>query len=254
MADALTRDFASTLARLSDIGYRTVELDGLHGKSAADWKKALTVAGLKATSAHYRVATLQYDFDRSLDFAREVGLAYMICAAPRSADGVCPTFAEWQWNAGFLNTIGFLTAKAGIRLGYHNQGIEFTRYPVRRGPQNQAGVRTGFDEIVDGTDPALVTLQLDCGWAAAGVDPVALLERTQGRVSLLHIRDVSKGAKANPSLKVQATAVGQGSLDWKTILTAARIAGAQGYFVDLHPESADPLPLLRQSATFMQRL
>lgn len=156
--DALKRDFGGTLARLAETGYRYVELADLHGKSATVWRKALKTAGLSARSAHFGVPTLQYDFDATLDFAREIGLKYMVCAFPRAGNGVCPTLEEWKWNAGFLNTIGFLTARPGIRCGYHNHAIEFTRYPISRGR-----VRTGFDELIEGADPALVTFQLDCG-------------------------------------------------------------------------------------------
>ncbi len=254
VAAALTSDFTGTLAALAAMGYRAVELDvdlhGLKARSAADWKQALTASGLQARSAHFRVTTLQYDFDRALDFAREIGLAYMICAGPRASDGVCPSLEEWKWNAAFLNTLGALTTKADIRFGYHMQGIEFTRYPVRRGQ-----ARTGFDELLDSTTPALVTLQLDCGWAAAaGQDPAALLARHAGRFALLHIGDVTAdGRKRGGALQIGATAIGQGTLDWKAILAAARAAGVKGYFVDLRP-AADPLALLRQSAAFMQTL
>jgi sugar phosphate isomerase/epimerase len=253
VAAALKADFDGTLAALAAMGYRAVELDvdleGLKARSAAAWKKALKASGLATRSAHFRVTTLQYDFDRALDFAREIGLEYMVCAGPRASDGVCPSFEEWRWNAAFLNTIGSLTNKAGIRFGYHTQGIEFTRYPVRRGE-----VRTGLEEILDGTNPAFVTLQLHCGWAAAaGQDPAVLLARHTGRFALLHIGDITPNGRKRASYQIGTTAIGQGTLDWKAILTAARTAGVKGYFVDLHP-ATDPFALFQQSAAFMQQL
>ncbi len=245
----LKRDFEGTLRRLAEMGYRHVELADLHGKSAAAWGKALKAAGLSALSAHYAVHTLQYDFDTTLDFAREIGLKYMVCAYPRASNGVCPSFEEWKWNAGFLNTIGFLTARAGIRFGYHNHAIEFIRTPAGRGR-----FRTGFDELIEGTDPKLVTFQLDCGWAAAArLDPAQLLADHKARFTLLHVRDVAPVQKTNPAQPFRTTAVGQGALDWKAILTAAHASGVQETFVALEPGPADALALLQQSAAFLIR-
>ena len=101
-------------------------------------------------SAHYDVFRLQYDFDRALDDARALGLADMVVKYPRAGNGVCPTLIEWRWNAEFLNTIGGLVKRAGLRLGYHNHNIEFTRY------DDKGRTRTGLDEMLAGTDPAAV--------------------------------------------------------------------------------------------------
>ena len=48
----LTEDLPGTLAKISAIGYKTVESAGTAGKTAAEFRKALDAAGLKCVSSH----------------------------------------------------------------------------------------------------------------------------------------------------------------------------------------------------------
>lgn len=245
---ALRKDFQGTLKRLGAMGYRDVELTSFFGRKPADLQKALKDAGLVARSAHYSVPTLQYDFDKVLAEAQVLGLEQMICAHPRIPGNGCPTLEEWKWNAGFLNTIGFLVNKTGMKFGYHNHAVEFTRYG---GIAGEGGEHTGYDELIARMDPRLVTLQLDCGWAAAaGIAPAALLARHKGRISSLHIKDLRKGFKGGASGGIETTAIGRGTLDWKAILGAAKAAGVARYYVELEPQ-AYPLEALEHSASYL---
>ena len=61
--------------------------------------------------------------------------------------------------------------------------------------------RTSFDILVEETDPALVTMQLDLGWTyIAGIDPIALFKAHPGRFELWHVKDVFGLKTVNPSL------------------------------------------------------
>src|SRR3954452_13525458 len=48
----LTEDLARTLAKVSAIGYKTVESAGTAAKTAPEFRKALDAAGLKCVSSH----------------------------------------------------------------------------------------------------------------------------------------------------------------------------------------------------------
>lgn len=248
----LRKDFQGTLKRLAAMGYRDVELTEFFGRKPADLKKALNDAGLVARSAHYSVPALQYDFDRAVGEAQELGLEQMICASPRIPGNGCPTLEAWKWNASFLNTIGFLVNKTGMKFGYHNHAAEFMRYGGTLGERGtEGGARTAYDELIARTDPRLVTLQLDCGWAAAaGVAPAALLAQHMGRITSLHVKDLRKGFKASLTGGIETTAIGRGMLDWRAILGAARAAGVARTYVELEPQN-DPLEALEQSAAYL---
>ena len=94
------------------------------------------------------------------------------------------TLDDWKWNAEQFNKVGDQVKQAGLQLAYHNHNFEWKSY----------GSVTGYDEFLSLTDPGLVKLELDCGWATvAGQDPVAYLTKYPERYSLLHIKDFRKG-------------------------------------------------------------
>ncbi|MCU1625034.1 MAG: hypothetical protein JWL79_3879, partial [Frankiales bacterium] len=109
---------------------------------------------------------------------------------------------------------------------YHNHNVEFT----------PAGGRTGLDILIAETDPALVSFELDIGWAAAaGHDPIAVLARNPGRYRLAHMKDLKASSQPNFEFKMDPTEVGSGKLDWATILPAAYRAGVRKFFVEQEP-------------------
>ena len=64
-----------------------------------------------------------------------------------------------------LNADGKIAHKFGMKMLVHNHTGEFEK--LADSP------RTSFDVLIDETDPALVTMQLDLGWTyIAGVDPI----------------------------------------------------------------------------------
>ena len=72
------------------------------------------------------------------------------------------TLDDWKWNADKFNKVGEQIKKAGLQRAYHNHNFEWRTYD---------GL-VAYDEFLRRTDPALVKLELDCGWAAvAGKDP-----------------------------------------------------------------------------------
>ena len=64
------------------------------------------------------------------------------------------TLDDWRWNAEQFNHIGEPVNAAGIRFAYHNHTAEF---------RAENGV-VFYDELLRSTDPAKVTMELDCGW------------------------------------------------------------------------------------------
>jgi hypothetical protein len=77
--------------------------------------------------------------------------------------------------------------------------------------------KTAFDVLVEDTDPALVTMQLDLGWTyIAGVDPIALFKAHPGRFELWHVKDVFGLKTVNPSLGPNARVSFQNLADMLT--------------------------------------
>jgi len=235
----LPNDYAGTLKQLAAIGYREVEAAGFFGHSAEDVKAAMASAGLNCVSAHYPLTELLKDTDGALTYARAVGLRYVICSTPSVADrskvasypgGAEKFFREgmtvddWRWNAEQFNQLGKKFKAVGIQFGYHNHTTEF---------HDLGGGLNGYDVLLKDTDPAYVTLELDCGWvSAAGKDPIAYLTQYPGRISMLHVKDLKPAMPGKLPGERVSTILGKGTIDYQPIFAAAKKAGIKHYFVE----------------------
>jgi sugar phosphate isomerase/epimerase len=249
----LGSEFASDpdgmFAGLARIGYRRFECDLFKmGKPA--FRDAASRHGLSCTSVHLNPMAFERDegFSAIVESAHAAGAAYaglpIFPFAPSLLSGnhdpieraiarigAGRSVDDWKRTADLLNRRGAAFRKAGIRLFYHNHNVEFR--PVEG--------TTPFAVLLEGTDPALVSFELDVGWvAAAGLDPVAVIEAHPGRFRLIHVKDIKAGTPAKLELKQIPAEVGSGSLDWRRLIATARRAGITEFFVEQEPPFSRP--------------
>jgi sugar phosphate isomerase/epimerase len=246
------RDLDGTLRRIADIGYRVVELAGLHGHTPEQLRAAADRVGLKFTGIHLQATGsngapgLSDDPGRLAAQLQMLGIAEATMPVMMMPPGAKPnpgenfgaffvragsemTADDWKRNADFLNERGALLRREGIRLGYHNHNFEF----------RPLGGTTGWELLVSGTDPAAVDFEVDLGWvAAAGLDPLRVLGALKGRALQVHVKDVLPTTTPNFALQMDPTEVGSGKLRWSEILPAAWAAGVRRYYVEQEPPFA----------------
>ncbi|HEV7357327.1 MAG TPA: sugar phosphate isomerase/epimerase [Steroidobacteraceae bacterium] len=254
VGDDLNRDFDGTLAAVAKIGYRSVELAGLSGHTVAEWRQSLDRNQLKCPSMHappHDKSGISLDDPGALaDAAHALGAGTIICPifnlperfspTPLPGEdggkmlarlGASMTPEDWKRNAEYLNIKGKALKQHGLRFGYHNHNVELA--PL--------GTSTGLAELIRGTDPALVTFEMDAGWVvAAGADPLALLAAYPGRFSAMHVKDVKAGTQPNFSLRMDPCEVGQGTIDWKVLLAKAYAANVRQFYVEQEPPFNKP--------------
>jgi sugar phosphate isomerase/epimerase len=244
-------DPAGTLRAVAAAGYQQVELSPLSKTPPKELKKMLDDSGLRNPSGHYLLPDLMGRLPEMVDLAHLFGQKFMIVTVPWVADpsrfkadpGGGPfalfmaiisglTLDDWKWNAEQFNKLGEQIEKSGLQLGYHNHNFEWRRY----------GVVTGYDEFLRLTDPGLVKLELDCGWATvAGQDPTAYLTKYPERYTLLHIKDFRKGFTPRTTLLGQdpgapvPTELGRGAIDYPRVFAAAQKAQIRALFVEQEP-------------------
>jgi sugar phosphate isomerase/epimerase len=133
---------------------------------------------------------------------------------------------------------------AGMVFGYHNHSSEFKKFDGT----------TAFDYLFATTDPKHVKIELDIGWVAvAGEDPVALLNQYKDRVVALHVKDVAK--RGADGKEPSSVALGEGTVDWKTVLRAAKANGVKHYFYEQEPPFSRPiLESAKISADYLTKL
>jgi sugar phosphate isomerase/epimerase len=236
------KDLDATLKAIAGIGYRSVELHSLLGRTGPQMRTALDGAGLVCTSIHLQGrGQLDGDLAKLADDLKAIGVKTAVMPSPYIPDRLLGkglrevltqlTADDFKMNADFLNTKAAGLKAAGIRVAYHNHNFEFS--PL--------GSTNGLEILLKNTDPALVAFEMDIGWvAAAGADPLALLAKHKGRFTLAHVKDLKASTKPNFALAMDPTEVGAGSLDWKKILPAAYAAGVRGFYVEQEAPFAHP--------------
>lgn len=247
--DQMEKDFAGTLERVAQIGFREVEFAGYFNRSPQEVRSIIDRLGLRAPSSHIGLDVLQKDLDGTIEAARTIGHEYITVPAlmePLMGRAIPPDY--WQKTAAEFNRIAKATRAAGIGFAYHNHSFEFERL---------GDGRTGFDVLLAETDPSLVQFELDLFWATfAGQDPVAMFQRHPGRYVMWHVKDMrgmeearrqAAASSGNALQKMQGAmsrlaAVGTGDIDFRRIFAAAKTAGLRHFFVE-----NDAAPMTRSS-------
>lgn len=159
----------------SELGFAGVEFAGGYEHLAAqEMKRLLTELNLEAVSAHVGMNGI----DEALPYMAELGAKVLVVPAHPFA-----TKAEALEVAELLNQHGREGNKYGIRVGYHNHTSEF--YVDEGKPL--------LDYVIEHTDPAYVSFELDCGWAsAAGVEPVEYIQKHRVRFIAVHVKENSQ--------------------------------------------------------------
>jgi sugar phosphate isomerase/epimerase len=235
------RDLAKLLQALRQIGFTEVELHTtVYDFPAATLRRMIEDAGLRAPAGHFSLA----DIETQLDYARELGLEYMVAMLrprPQSLD-------EYRLIADQLNQAGRKAARHGMTFAllFHNHELL---------PQDGS---SGFAELMEHTDPALVSLEVDAYWVVqAGVDPADFLQRHQDRVKLLHLKDRLPGFPTSYTTDADSdhsTELGKGAIAWPALLLQARKQGIQYAFLDYDKSSGPILDSLRESLTYLRTL
>jgi sugar phosphate isomerase/epimerase len=234
------QDFPGTIKVLADAGFTAIELCSPVGYADSGFgviakykgpelRKILGDAGVQCHSSHFDIGELRKDLAGRIAWAKDVGMTQMFVP---SLDGPkAPTMDDVKKAADEYSKMGEHTAKAGIQLGLHNENFELTTVD---------GKRT-YDILLGLFDPKLVKFQFQCSTISQGYDAAEYFTKYPGHFISMHVQDW------NPQTK-KTVAVGQGSLDWKKIFTAAKTAGVKNYFVEMN------LDLMKASVPYLREL
>ncbi|MBQ9251496.1 MAG: sugar phosphate isomerase/epimerase [Clostridia bacterium] len=225
-------DFAESLKKVADIGYRTVQISGTC-PFPADWlKENLEKNGLRCVLTHTPPPRLLGEMDQVIadhnTFGCDlVGLGFWAFDPER--DMSFEKFMEtWPQVAKQLKA-------GGKYFMYHNHDREFIKRDSKP-----------ILQILAETIPAEeMGFTLDTFWVqAGGGDPAQWLEYLSGRVPAIHLKDYAYGR----SMAV----VGEGNINFARVFKKAEAAGTKYMLVeqdDCHGE--DPFECLRRSYDYL---
>jgi sugar phosphate isomerase/epimerase len=233
--DLLAKDYEGTLAKVAAIGYTEVEPADPYNKMQPEQYKALLAKyHFKMFSTHAD-ATSGPGLEKELEGQAKMGLKYTGVSHPRPAGGAQhhekTTIESVKQRCAQMNKDGLLLKKFGMKYYIHNHSAEFDVL--------EDGKTTEYDILLKETDPALVAMQLDIGWAyVGGQDAIAMFKKNPGRYELWHVKDAKYkelDPKAKPSVRMRAakiTAMGEGDIDYRAVFANAKLAGLKHFVIE----------------------
>lgn len=229
--DAMAVDVPGSLKKVSDIGYKYLELAGyadgkFYGYEPTEFKKLVNDLGMEILSSHTQVEakgiTLENAKKMTEDHAK---LNVKYCVQPWVVEEARTTIASYQKMVADWNEVGRIMKESGIQFGYHNHNFEFATIE---------GKIPYYDVFMVEADRDLITMEIDIFWAAkAGQNLVEMFNKYPGRFQLFHMKDMF--TREEPFYHTNTSdfaPVGAGVIDFKSILEAKNIAGMKYMIVE----------------------
>lgn len=242
----LEEDLRGTLAAVRNAGFTDVETYSLHGMTAPEYRALLDSVGLSVSASHMPYERVVNETAAVAEEAAALGAEWVVVPwipheEPFSAEDMERAIADF-------NTAAQALQQQGLKFAYHAHGYEF---------HEAEGGGTLFDTFLAETDPELVKVEMDVYWVVwPGQDPVAMLQAHPDRYRLLHIKDlrsdITEGDLTGHAPLDYQVPIGDGRIDWPSILSAAEEAGVEHYYIEY--EHTEPLTALEQSLEYLRSL
>ena len=238
--ELIASDFPAALKQLAADGFQSIELcspvgyadegfGGLAKYTAAGLRRMLADSGITCVSSHFTIEELRANQDDRIAWANALGLTQML--VPTLDGPEHPTMDDVKRAAEEYNKMAERAAKAGIQQGLHNEGFELTMVE---------GKRT-YDLLLGLLDPKLVKFQFQVSTISHGYDAAEYFTKYPGRFVSMHVQGWSAETR-------KTMPVGQDSLDWKKIFTAAKTGGIKNYFLEMD------LEMMKASVPYLRAL
>lgn len=235
-----------TLRKVSAIGYNAVEISQIPmtPENVAELDRSRGELGMDVAALSVAMETpkgrpgdsLQDHFDKIVDDAQSLDSKLLrIGMLPFDAMTSIGAVIDFAKQA---NEYAERLKDQGLNLYYHNHHIEFAKFDGKF-----------MLDIIAENSPAM-GLEIDVHWVQrGGLDPVRTLEKYAGRTAMVHLKDYRIGQMPEAAMGlldsgdfagfmaefknvVQFAEVGEGNLDFASIIPAAQAAGAAYLLVE----------------------
>lgn len=251
--EAMEADLKGTLAKVSSFGYQEVEIYGFnnakyYGVDPKVFKQLLDDNNLTTPSGHYDLnkfilpGVTEDDLKKYIDDCIEgATILKQECIVWPWLDPQTRSLDSFKIVAEKLNKIGEQLKPANLFVAYHNHDFEFIEHDGQ----------IGYDIILKETDPSLVKLQLDLYWMAhsSKLKPHDYFVKYPGRFVSWHLKDMNKTDRDLHEV------MGDGVIDFKSILADAKLAGAKHMIVEQgNNYTPDAMQNVAKSAVYVKNV
>ena len=226
-------DFAESLKKVADLGYRYVQISGTCPYPAAWLKENLERNGLKCVLTHIPVPRLTGELDQVMAEhevfgCSRIGLGWWAFDPEKDM-----SFEKWME---LFPPIARRIAASGRLFMYHNHDQEFRKLEGR----------LILERLAEALPPEEMGFTLDTFWVqAGGGDPAQWLEKLSGRVPVIHLKDFAYGRRM--------AVIGEGNINFDRVFEKAEAAGTRYMLVEQDDcGGEDPFECLRRSYAYLK--
>ena len=265
--------FQQCVSEMALAGFTGSEVGNKYPKDPAVLKPMLELRGIEICNAWFSTFLIskpyeetEVEFEKHVAFLAAMGAKVVgVSEQSYSTQGIQdqPVFenkyemndAEWDLLCQGLNKLGKLSLeKYGVALTFHHH----------MGTVVQSAAET--DRLMNGTDPALVSLLFDSGhFAYCGENPTELVKRHAKRIKHVHLKDIRSDVVARvreqrlsflEGVRQGAfTIPGDGCVEFDPIFQVLEESGYEGYMVveaEQDPAKANPLEYAIRARKFIR--
>ncbi|WP_099204020.1 sugar phosphate isomerase/epimerase family protein [Scatolibacter rhodanostii] len=230
-------DFAKTLKRVSDIGYKAVQVSATCAYEPQWLAKQLKKNGLVCPVTHtngdlIKSSPLEVAQNHQVFDCGIVGLGM----APGGFQNGMEDYKNFC--ADFISAANEMN-KVGVKFGYHNHHVEFQKFD---------GV-TLLERMFSDFPKDAFEFILDTYWVQySGGNPANWIRKLAGQVNCVHFKDMQIVGQ-----KQLMAPVGEGNLCWDEIIKACEYAGTKYVLVEQDDcNGEDPFDCLKRSFEFLK--
>lgn len=230
-------DLSTTLKRIADIGYTTVQVSGVCPYEPQWMRDELKKAGLQCVITHPNTEDF-FDAkkivnDHKVYDCKYIGLGSMPGGA-HAYDKVDEFIEKFV-------PVAKAIKDEGAYMMYHNHHYEFSKL----------GGERVLDKIINAFPADTLGFTLDTYWVqVGGGDPAAWLEKLKGRVPCIHLKDL-----VMEKIEQKMAPVGHGNMNFERIIASAEKAGTEYLLVEQdYCYDEDPFVCLEKSYKYLKSL
>ena len=228
-------DIARSLEKIAKIGYQAVQSSALGPIPDADLVQLCRDNGLTLCATHESIEDILDNPEKVIAHLQNLDCQHTAIGFPSGVDlgskeGVLSFARRFESSAQKF-------VAAGLSASHHNHHHEFRKIEGK----------TIIEILLEQTQA--VTFELDTYWVQyGGANPTTYCEKCDGRLPLLHLKDYWVDNDSKPGF----CEIGNGNLEFPSIIAAAEKSGCEWFIVEQDSTPADPFDSLQISFDFIK--
>ena len=211
-------DFATTLEKIAQIGYRVVQVSGTCAYDPLWLSEQLKRLDLKCVLTHYDQDRMASETDQVVAEHKQFDCRHIGIGCIKN--GLKNGMDDYISFRDTFKPVGKRMSELGCRLMYHNHDMEFERCGE--------GKKIYLEKMAEDFSSDELGFTIDTYWVqAGGGNPAKWIRSLSGRVPCVHLKDMTyaQGEK-------RMAPIYEGNMDFDSILEACEQAGAQYLLVE----------------------